>query len=171
VNVNLANRKPILARRQGTCLEGKIALAHRPPYWPPLAHGHAPRRSAPSTHSTAPGGREPRGVDMSTTTAKRRIATALSGAAIAGIAGAPAASATPNLPGEPVRASGDTMEIVAATPRAHAPSATEATPDAAIDLSSAAIGAAAGSGLVIVLLAGGLAYRRPIARPHGVTCA
>jgi hypothetical protein len=108
---------------------------------------------------------------MRTTTVKRTIATALSSAAIAGIAGAPAASAMP--PTEPVAASGDpgTTEIVAPSPPADALSAAETTPDAGLDLSSAAIGAATGSGLVILILAGGLAYRRPIARPHGATRA
>jgi hypothetical protein len=99
---------------------------------------------------------------MHTTTVKRTIATALSGAAIAGIAGAPAASAMP--PPEPADASGDpgTTEIVAPAPRANA------TQDAGLDLSSAAIGAASGSGLLIVVLAaGGLAWRRSIARPRG----
>jgi hypothetical protein len=111
-------------------------------------------------------------VDLSTTTVRRTIAIALSGAAIAGIAGAPAASATPNLPGEPVRPSGDTMEVVTATQGANAPSAPEAPPDAGLDLSSAAIGAASGTGLLIVVLAaGGLAWRRSITRPHGVTRA
>jgi hypothetical protein len=109
---------------------------------------------------------------MLTTTVRRTIATALSGAAIAGIAGAPAASATPNLPPDPVGASGDpgTTQIIAPTPRSNAPSAAEATPDAGLDLSSAAIGAASATGLLIVVLAaGGLAWRRPIARPHGAT--
>jgi hypothetical protein len=98
---------------------------------------------------------------MSTTTVKRTIATALSGAAILGIAGAPAASATPNLPPDPVGASGDpTTEVVAPTR------------EAGLDLSSAAIGAASGTGLVIVVLAaGGLAWRRSIARRHGATGA
>jgi hypothetical protein len=97
---------------------------------------------------------------MRTTTIKRTIATALTGAAIAGIAGAPAASATPNLPAYPAEASGDLGKSA------------EATPDAGLDLSSAAIGAASGTGLLIVVLAaGGLAWRRPIARPHRATRA
>jgi hypothetical protein len=103
---------------------------------------------------------------MRTTTVKRRIATALSGVAIAAIAGAPDASA--RLPAEPVGASGDvdTTEIVAPTPRA------DPIPDAGLDLASAAIGAASGAGLVIVVVgAGGLARRRSIARPHGATRA
>jgi len=100
---------------------------------------------------------------MLTTTIKRAMATALCGAAIAGIAGAPAASATPNLPAEPVSASGDPGNTELGAPSAHSA--------VGLDLSSAAIGAAAGSGLVIVLLAGGLAYRRPIARPPGATRA
>jgi hypothetical protein len=108
---------------------------------------------------------------MRTTTVKRTIATALSSAAIAGIAGAPAASARP--PSEFAAASGDpgTTEIIAPSPRANAPSAAEATPGAGLDLSSAAIGAATGSGLVMVIFAGGLAYRRPIGRPHSATRA
>jgi hypothetical protein len=108
---------------------------------------------------------------MLTTTVKRTIATALSGAAIAGIAGAPAASAMP--PTEPVGASSDpgTAQLVAPTPPSNAPSAAEATPDPGLDLSSAAIGAATGTGLLIVILAGGLAWRRPIARPHRATRA
>jgi hypothetical protein len=103
---------------------------------------------------------------MRTTTVKRTIATALTSAAMAGIAGAPAASARP--PTEPAGASGDPgiTEIVAPIPRANP------TPDAGLDLSSAAIGAASGTGLVIVVLgAGGLARRRSIARPHGATRA
>jgi hypothetical protein len=107
-----------------------------------------------------------KGVDMRTTMVKRTIATALSGAAIAGIAGAPAASAMP--PTEFAGGSGDpgTTEIVSPSPRANP------TPNAGLDLSSAAIGAASGSGLLIVVLAaGGLAWRRSIARPHGATRA
>jgi hypothetical protein len=111
----------------------------------------------------------PKGVDMLSTTVKRQIATALSGAAIASTIGAPAASAMPIDPlgvGEP----GDT-QIVAPPPRSSAPSAAAATPDAGFDLSSAAIGAAAGTGLLIVALAaGGLAWRRPITR-HGAARA
>jgi hypothetical protein len=78
-----------------------------------------------------------------------------------------AASAMPidpvNAPGEP----GNT-QIVAPTPRSSAPSAAEATPDVGFDLPSAAIGAAAGTGLLIVVLAaGGLAWGRPMTRRHG----
>ena len=102
---------------------------------------------------------------MLSTTIKRTLATALSGAAIAGTIGAPAASAMPidplRAPGQP----GDT-QIVAPTPRSSA--ATETVPDAGFDVSSAAIGAAAGTGLLIVALAaGGLAWRRPATRGHG----
>jgi hypothetical protein len=93
---------------------------------------------------------------MSTTSVKRTIAIALSGAALAGTVGAPAASATPNLPPDPV---GE-------------PSPADATPDAGLDLSSAAIGAASGTGLLIVVLAaGGLAWRRPVTRRQGATRA
>ena len=99
---------------------------------------------------------------MLSTTFKRTMAVTLSGAAIAGTIGAPAASAMPidpvSAPGEP----GD-VQIVAPTPRSNAPAAAETTPDPGFDLSSAAIGAAAGTGLLIVVLAaGGMAWRRPL---------
>ena len=108
---------------------------------------------------------------MLTTTIKGTLATALSGAAIAGTLGAPAASAMPidpvGAPGEP----GD-GQIVAPTPRSSAPAAVETAPDAGFDLSSAAIGAAAGTGvLIVVLAAGGLAWRRPMTRGHGTAGA
>jgi hypothetical protein len=97
---------------------------------------------------------------MLSTTIKRKMATALSGAAIAAIAGAPAASA---MPADHVGASGgwdDDVQNVA-------PPAPEATPDTGFDLSSAAIGAASGGGLLIVVLAtGGMAWRRPMTRRH-----
>src|SRR5215217_6301935 len=106
---------------------------------------------------------------MLSTTIKRTIATTLSGAAIAGTIGAPVASAMPIDPvprGEP----GNTP-IVPAPPASVAPAA-DATPDAGFDLSSAAIGAAAGTGLLIVVLAaGGLAWRRPMTRGHGTAGA
>jgi hypothetical protein len=106
---------------------------------------------------------------MLSTTIKRTIATTLSGAAIAGTLGAPAASA---MPIDPVGAPGEPSDvpIVTAPPRSSAPAAVETAPDGGFDLSSAAIGAAAGTGLlVVVLAAGGLAWRRPITRGHGVT--
>ena len=107
---------------------------------------------------------------MLSTTIKRTIATALSGAAIAGTIGAPAASAMPIDPkgaGDP----GDT-QVVAPTPSSNAASLPAATPDAGFDLSSAAVGAAAGTGLlVVVLAAGGLAWRRPMTRGHGAARA
>ena len=123
---------------------------------------------------------------MRSTTIKRTIATTLSGAAIAGSIGAPAASAMPidavGAPGEPA-ASGVPIDTVGApgepyntwddpSPRSSAPAAVETAPDAGFDLSSAAIGAAAGTGmLVVVLAAGGLAWRRPITRGHGAAGA
>ncbi len=108
---------------------------------------------------------------MLTTTIKRTIATTLSGAAIAGTLGAPAASAMPidpmGAPGEP----GNT-QIVSQAPRSSPPAAVVTAPDAGFDLSSAAIGAAAGTGMLIVTLAaGGLAWRRPINRRHGTADA
>ena len=103
---------------------------------------------------------------MLSTTIKRTIATALSGAAIAGAIGAPAASAMPidpvGAPGEP-----SDVQIVSPPPRSSAPAVIETAPDAGFDLSSAAIGAAAGTGLLIVVLAaGGLAWRRPMTGGH-----
>jgi hypothetical protein len=108
---------------------------------------------------------------MRPTTIKRTIATTLSGATIAGSIGAPASLAMPIDPVGAPRHQGDT-QIVAPTPRSIAPAAVETTPDAGFDLSSAAIGAAAGTGLLIVVLAaGGLAWRRPITRGHGAASA
>ena len=46
--------------------------------------------------------------------------------------------------------------------------AVETAPEAGFDLSSAAIGAAAGTGLLIAAVAaGGLAWRRPMHHRHG----
>jgi hypothetical protein len=103
---------------------------------------------------------------MLSTTIKRTIATALTGAAIAGILGAPAASAATldpaGAPGEPY------STWVDPSPRSSAPAAVETAPDAGFDLSSAAIGAAAGTGLLIVVVAaGGLAWRPAMTRRHG----
>jgi hypothetical protein len=102
-------------------------------------------------------------------TAKRAVATTLSAAAIAGTIGAPPSLAMPadpvGAPGQP----GDT-QIVAPTPRSNA--AGETTSNPGFDLSSAAIGAAGGTGLLIVVVAaGGLAWRRPITRDHGAASA
>jgi hypothetical protein len=99
---------------------------------------------------------------MLSTGIQRKMATALSGAAIAATIGAPAASA---MPADHVR-SGEPGDVpfVPPPPGPSAPTA----PDAGFDLSSAAIGAAAGGGLLIVVLAGGgLAWRRPLTRGHG----
>ena len=102
---------------------------------------------------------------MLSTTIKRTLATTLSGATIAATIAAPAASAMPidplRAPGEP----GDT-QIVAPTPRSSAPAAVETAPDAGFDLPSAAIGAAGTGLLIVVLAAGGLAWRRPNTQPH-----
>ena len=102
---------------------------------------------------------------MLSTTIKRTIATTLSGAAIAGTLGAPAASAMPIDPGAP----GEPNNTWAGpSPRSSAPAAVETAPDAGLDVSSAAIGAAAGTGLLIVVLAaGGLAWRPAMTRRHG----
>jgi hypothetical protein len=105
------------------------------------------------------------GVDMLSTTTKRTIATTLSGVAIAGGIGAPAASA---MPIDPVRATGQSSDVpIVPPPPPTPPPAFETAPNAGFDLSSAAIGAAAGTGLLIVVLAaGGLAWGRPIGRGH-----
>jgi hypothetical protein len=99
------------------------------------------------------------------TTIKRTITTTLCGAAIVATVGAPAASARPadNVgPGQP-----SDVGLVAPPQPPNAPATVETTPDAGFDLSSAAIGAAAGTGLlIIVLAAGGMAWRRPITRPR-----
>lgn len=103
---------------------------------------------------------------MLSTAIKRRIATALSGAAIAGSVGAPAA---PAMPIDPVQAPVEVSDLSTAP---SAPSNVETTPDAGLDLSSAAIGAAAGTGLLIVVLAaGGMAWRRPVTRPDSTAGA
>jgi hypothetical protein len=103
---------------------------------------------------------------MLSTTIKRTIATTLSGAAIAGTLGAPAASA---MPIDPAGAPGAPSDVpIVAPPRSTSPVAVETAPYAGFDLSSAAIGAAAGTGLLIVVLAaGGLTWRRPMTRGHG----
>jgi hypothetical protein len=110
---------------------------------------------------------------MSSIATKRAIATALAGVAIATSIGAPAVSART----DPSSAAGgsqsvppppSSMAISAAEEyeRLRAggaePVADEPSPAEGFDVPSAAIGAAAGTGLVIVLLAaGGLARRRP----------
>ena len=107
---------------------------------------------------------------MLSTTIKRTIATTLSGATIAGALGAPAASA---MPIDPVGATGEHSDRpIVPSPRSSEPAAVETAPDVGFDLSSAAIGAAAGTGLLIVVLAaGGLAWRRPMTRGHGTAGA
>ena len=103
---------------------------------------------------------------MLSTTAKRTLATALSAAAIAGTIGTPAASA---MPIDPLQTPGEASDaqIVSPAPGSNGPAAAETTPEAGFDVSSAAIGAAAGTGLLIVVLAtGGLAWRRPTTRRH-----
>lgn len=101
---------------------------------------------------------------MLSTTINRTIATTLSGAAIAGTLGAPVASA---MPIDPVGARGEPRRPIV-LPRSSAPAAVETAPDAGFDVSSAGIGAAAGAGLLIVVLAaGGLAWRPAMTRRHG----
>jgi hypothetical protein len=96
---------------------------------------------------------------MPCTTIKRTLAAALTGATLAGAAAAPIASA---MPADPVRmpAATGTREVIVPAPAVRA----EAPPADGFDLAAAGLGAA-GSGLVAVLVVGGLAWRRP--RRHG----
>jgi hypothetical protein len=97
---------------------------------------------------------------MLPTTIRRTIATTLSGAAIAGAIGAPAASA---MPIDRAGVSEPSSVPIAPSPPSSAAAAVETASDAGFDVSSAAIGAAAGTGvLIVVLAAGGLAWRRPV---------
>jgi hypothetical protein len=128
---------------------------------------------------------------MSSLAMKRAMATALAGAAIASAIGATGASARPVeqfVPGS----AGATAESRSVPPPASSiaapagkayeelrspgqqptgepqPVVDEPSSPSGFDLLSAAIGAAAGAGLAIVLLAaGGLARRRPLTRRHG----
>lgn len=110
---------------------------------------------------------------MSSLAMKRVVATALAGATMASAIGAVAASAaTP----EPARVPPPPSSIAAPAGEAYedlrAPQqpAVQPTTDepGGFDVVSAAIGAAAGAGLVIVVLAaGGVARRRPMTRRHG----
>jgi hypothetical protein len=121
---------------------------------------------------------------MDAITIKRTLATALAGAVV-GTAGATPAW---GMPADPLRAPGDAPSV-APPPSSIAASAAEeyeilrmpgyqdapvpepaAGPSEGFDLPSAAIGAA-GTGLIIVLAAGGLAWRRPLTRRHGAARA
>jgi hypothetical protein len=121
---------------------------------------------------------------MSSLALKRTVATALAAATIASTIGATAVSARPveqSVPGE--AASPVAPESVPPPPSSIAAPAGDAyeelrAPDepsrqptgdpSGFDLVSAAIGAAAASGLIIVMLAvGGLARRRTLTRRHG----
>ena len=110
---------------------------------------------------------------MSSLAMKRVVATALAGAAMASAIGAAAASAAPPEPG---RVPPPPSSIAAPAGQAYedlrAPQQPAVQPTAdepsGFDVVSAAIGAAAGAGLVIVVLAaGGVARRRPMTRRHG----
>jgi hypothetical protein len=128
---------------------------------------------------------------MSSLATKRVVATALAGAAIASAIGATPASAAPVEPFMP-GASGNSVDsprvppppssIAAPAGRAYEelrapdrPAAQPTTEPRAVadgpsgfDLPSAAIGAATGAGLIMVLLTGGaLVRRRPLTRRDG----
>jgi hypothetical protein len=128
---------------------------------------------------------------MSSLAMKRVVATALAGASMASAIGATAVSARPVEQFMPGEAAGSVdPQSVPPPPSSIAAPAGEAyeelrSPDeppaqptgapqqvsdepSGFDLVSAAIGAAAGAGLIIVVLAaGGLARRRPLTRRHG----
>jgi hypothetical protein len=118
---------------------------------------------------------------MSSLAMRRAVATALAGAIIVSAIGATAASARPMAPGSvngtveatsvpPPPSSiaapaGDAYEELRSPGQ---PVVAEPSESSGFDVPSAAIGAATGAGLVIVLLAaGGPARRRPLARGHG----
>ena len=122
---------------------------------------------------------------MSTLATKKAMATALAGAAIASSLAAPAVSArpvgwaaayasdSPTVPPPPslIAASAaeesEELRSPGAAPPESQPVGDGRSPSNGFDLPSAAIGAAAGTGLVIVLLAaGGLARRGPLTRSH-----
>ena len=128
---------------------------------------------------------------MASLAIKRAVATALTAAAVASAIGAGTASARPmgqlapgstassvdsaSVPAPPssiAAPAGQAYEEVrsldAAPPSAESqPVAGEASSASGFDLPSAAIGAASGAGLVLLLLiAGGLAGRRPLTRRH-----
>jgi hypothetical protein len=121
---------------------------------------------------------------MSSLATKKAMATALAGAAIASSLAAPAVSARPveqslypetaceqqwvRAYGTPAPASCEEQALAMHRTGAPAePAGDEPSPSNGFDLPSAAIGAAAGTGLVIVLLAaGGLARRGALTRSH-----
>ena len=101
---------------------------------------------------------------MGTIKIKRTMITALAGAVVAGAAGAPAAW---GMPADPLGAPASTGDP-APPPSSIAASAADdysTGSSGGFDASSAAIGAA-GTGLIVVLAAGGLAWRRPATRTH-----
>lgn len=128
---------------------------------------------------------------MSSLALKRIVATALAGATIASLVGAAGVSARPVEQFMPGEAAGSVaLKSVPPPPSSIATPAGEAYEDlrlpdeppaqttgapqqvsdepSGFDLVSAAIGAAAGAGLIVVLLAaGGLVRRRPLTRRHG----
>lgn len=129
---------------------------------------------------------------MSSVATKRALATALAGAAIASLVVAPAGLARPveqliptaaadasdsrTVPPPPssIAASAadeyENMRSTGATPTASQPVVD--APSQGFDLPSAAIGAAAGTGFVILLLAAGTLVRRhPPTRRHGTARA
>ena len=130
---------------------------------------------------------------MSSLAMKRVVATALAGAAIASAIGTTAASArpmgqwAPGAPGSVASASVPPPPSSLAAPAGSAyeelrapdqptggsePVADEPSAPSGFDVLSAAIGAATGAGIVIVLLAtGGLIRRRPPTRSHGTARA
>jgi len=108
---------------------------------------------------------------MSSLAMKRVVATALAAASFASAIGAAAVSATPESgkvpppPSSIAAPAGDAYEALRAPQEVAVPPTTGQP--GGFDLASAAIGAAAGAGLIIVLMAaGGLVRRRPLTRRH-----
>ncbi len=117
---------------------------------------------------------------MSSLRIKRTIATALTGAAVASALAAPAMSADSSqyVPPPPSSiAAGaaeeyDELRSRGAAPADSQPVVDEPAPGEGFDVLSAAIGAAAGTGLVVLLLTvGALTGRRPLTRRHGTAGA
>ena len=106
---------------------------------------------------------------MSSLAMKRVVATALAGATMASAIGAAAASAaTPEPQAVPPPPSSIAAPAGEAYEDLRAPQQPASDEPSGFDVVSAAIGAAAGAGLVIlVLAAGGVARRRPMTRRHG----
>jgi hypothetical protein len=125
---------------------------------------------------------------MASMRVKKATATALTGAALAGALCAPGVSAAadesawtsmPPPPSSIAASAGQAYEELRAASQVgdhgtseSQPAVHEGSTASGLDMPSAAIGAATGAGVVIMLLvAGGLARRRPVTREHGTVGA